>query len=82
MDERVVAAVERAAASAGLRSQRLHSGAIHDALHMAELAPTSMIFVPSLGGKSHCPEEASRPEHLANGATVLAHVLADLAGAA
>jgi allantoate deiminase len=81
MDERVIAAVERGAAAAGLRSHRMHSGAIHDALHMAELCPASMIFVPSQGGRSHCPEEASRPEHLVNGATVLAHALADLAGA-
>src|SRR5262249_28062424 len=78
MDERVIAAVERGAQAAGLRAHRMHSGAIHDALHMAELCPSSMIFVPSQGGKSHCPEEASLPDHLANGATVLAHVLADL----
>jgi len=79
MDERVIAAIERAAQAAGLRSHRMHSGAIHDALHLAELCPSSMIFVPSLGGKSHCPEEASRPEALVAGVTVLAHALADLA---
>lgn len=80
MEEPVIAAVERAAATIGLRSQRLVSGAIHDALHMAEVAPSSMIFVPSIGGKSHCPEEESTPEHIVAGATVLAYVLADLAG--
>jgi N-carbamoyl-L-amino-acid hydrolase len=55
------------------------SGAIHDALHMAEIAPASMIFVPSIGGKSHCPTEATDPRHLAQGVAVLAHTLAILA---
>jgi allantoate deiminase len=79
MDEGVVAAVERAAQAAGLPSRRMVSGAIHDALHMAEIAPASMIFVPSIGGKSHCPEEETAREHLVQGATVLAHALVDLA---
>ena len=81
MDERVIGAIERAAARLGLGSRRMHSGAIHDALHMADVAPSSMIFVPSVGGKSHCPEEESRPEHLVHGVATLAWVLADLAGA-
>jgi acetylornithine deacetylase/succinyl-diaminopimelate desuccinylase-like protein len=46
---------------------------------MAELCPSTMIFVPSVGGKSHCPEEATAPEHLAVGAAVLAETLAALA---
>lgn len=33
------------------------SGAGHDAAHMAHLGPMGMIFVPSTGGRSHCPEE-------------------------
>jgi allantoate deiminase len=81
MDELAIGAVERAAHAAGLRAQRMHSGAIHDALHLAEIAPASMIFVPSVGGKSHCPEEATAPERLVQGATVLAYALADLASA-
>jgi hydantoinase/carbamoylase family amidase len=79
MDERVVAAVERAASAAGFASHRMVSGAIHDALHVAEVCPASMIFVPSRGGRSHCPEESTDVEHLAAGATVLAHALAALA---
>jgi hydantoinase/carbamoylase family amidase len=82
MHERAIAAVERAAAAAGWSSRRMISGAIHDALHMAEVGPSSMVFVPSIGGKSHCPEEATAPADLARGATVLAYALADLAGIA
>ena len=56
------------------------SGAIHDALHLAEACPSTMIFVPSIGGKSHCPTEATDPQHLMQGCEVLAHTLAILAG--
>jgi allantoate deiminase len=78
MHEPAIAAVERGAAAAGLASQRMPSGAIHDALHMAEIVPSSMIFVPSIGGKSHCPTEATDPKHLAQGVEALAHTLAIL----
>ena len=78
MHEPAISAVERGAAAAGLRSMRMPSGAIHDALHMAEIVPSSMIFVPSIGGKSHCPTEATDPKHLAQGVLALAHTLAIL----
>jgi N-carbamoyl-L-amino-acid hydrolase len=55
------------------------SGAIHDALHMARFCPSGMIFVPSKGGKSHCPEEESSIEEMQRGCAVLARTLVDLA---
>jgi allantoate deiminase len=79
MHELAIVAVQRAAGEAGLGHMRMPSGAIHDALHMAEIAPSSMIFVPSIGGKSHCPTEATDPKHLVQGVLVLAHTLAILA---
>jgi N-carbamoyl-L-amino-acid hydrolase len=79
MHERCIAAVERAAVAVGLGVRRMTSGAIHDALHVAEIAPASMIFVPSIGGKSHCPTEATEPGHLVQGVEVLAWTLAMLA---
>lgn len=79
MHELAIRGVERGATAAGLRVRRMTSGAIHDALHLAEIAPASMIFVPSIGGKSHCPTEATEPRHLAQGVEVLAHTLALLA---
>ncbi len=80
LDERVISAVERGAAAEGLRVRRMPSGAIHDALHMAGFCPSGMIFVPSRGGKSHCPEELSGIEEMRRGVAVLAHVLQELAG--
>ncbi|PAF43474.1 hypothetical protein BKH45_02010 [Helicobacter sp. 11S03491-1] len=47
------------------------SGAGHDSAFMSHLAPVAMIFVPSQGGKSHCPEEYTSKEELGNGVNVL-----------
>jgi N-carbamoyl-L-amino-acid hydrolase len=71
-------AVERAAASLGLRSLRMASGAFHDAQFLVPVCPTGMIFVPSRGGISHHPSEYTSPEQLASGARVLAATLLDL----
>ena len=79
MDARVQEALAKAAAAAGFEHLRMPSGAIHDALHMAECCPSSMLFVPSRGGKSHCREEQTDPEDLARGTLVLAHALRALA---
>ena len=67
--------VAAAAARAGLAHQRLPSGAGHDAQAMAAITDSAMIFVPSVNGVSHAPEEFSRPEDCANGAQVLLDLL-------
>ena len=51
------------------------SGAGHDAQIMAEFAPAAMIFVPSINGISHAPEEATAPDDLVLGANVLLRAL-------
>ncbi|MFN8573678.1 MAG: Zn-dependent hydrolase [Gemmatimonadaceae bacterium] len=70
-DERVQSTIERVAGSLGLSAKRLPSGAGHDAQHMATIAPSGMIFVPSVGGISHSPREFTKPGDVANGANVL-----------
>jgi N-carbamoyl-L-amino-acid hydrolase len=55
------------------------SGAGHDAQMIARIAPTAMIFVPSVKGISHNPAEHTEPAHLAAGADVLLHTLLELA---
>ena len=52
------------------------SHAYHDALFMAALCPTGMIFVPSRHGYSHRPEEFTSEEEIAQGVQVLAGTLA------
>jgi acetylornithine deacetylase/succinyl-diaminopimelate desuccinylase-like protein len=50
----------------------LASGAGHDAQCLAGSAEVGMLFVPSVGGLSHCPEELTRPEDVVAGAQALA----------
>jgi N-carbamoyl-L-amino-acid hydrolase len=66
--------VEAAAKSRGLPVRRMTSGAGHDAQMMAAVAPTAMIFVPSVDGVSHSPCEHTVPEDIVNGANVLLDV--------
>jgi N-carbamoyl-L-amino-acid hydrolase len=56
--------------------RKMPSWAGHDASHMAQLAPTGMIFVPSRDGRSHCSEEWTEIEHIALGTEVLAWAIA------
>ncbi|MFE7093171.1 Zn-dependent hydrolase [Streptomyces erythrochromogenes] len=70
-DLRLRSAIEQSADGLDLAHEVLPSGAGHDAQVVADLAPIGMIFVPSLGGISHVPEENSRPEDLVAGARVL-----------
>ena len=67
----IQAQIEQAAASLGLKTMRLPSGAGHDAQMMARLGPMAMIFVPSAGGISHSPKELTHWPDCANGANVL-----------
>jgi N-carbamoyl-L-amino-acid hydrolase len=68
-------AIEKASASAGFLSTRLPSGAGHDGVFVAPIAPMGMIFVPCRDGRSHAPEEWAEPIDCANGARVLAETL-------
>jgi N-carbamoyl-L-amino-acid hydrolase len=66
------------AKSLGLSQKRMTSGAGHDAQMMARICPTSMIFVPSVGGISHNPAEHTEPADLIAGANVLLATLTEL----
>ncbi|GAF19593.1 LOW QUALITY PROTEIN: N-carbamoyl-L-amino acid hydrolase [Bacillus sp. JCM 19046] len=78
MSDTVMEVSEREAKQLGLASMRLGSMAGHDAAHMASLTKSGMIFVPSLDGKSHCPEEESRMSDIEKAANVLLQTLLTL----
>jgi beta-ureidopropionase / N-carbamoyl-L-amino-acid hydrolase len=63
--------VRIAVETAGFSSRDIVSGAGHDSVYIARLAPTTMIFVPSRGGISHNEAEWTSPEQCAAGAQVL-----------
>ena len=70
-DPRVRTVIADAARELGLSSRVLPSGAGHDAQDMSLLGPMGMIFVPSVNGISHAPNEFTKPEDVVNGANVL-----------
>jgi N-carbamoyl-L-amino-acid hydrolase len=57
------------------------SGAGHDAMCVAHVAPTAMIFVPSIGGRSHVGDERTAPADLELGVEALRATLLLAAGA-
>lgn len=78
-DQGVADLIARTAQRLGHSCRPMTSGAGHDAQMIARIAPTAMIFVPSIRGISHNPAEDTKPEHLAAGADVLLHTLLELA---
>ncbi|MGD8319879.1 MAG: Zn-dependent hydrolase [Gemmatimonadota bacterium] len=70
-DPRIRDVVENTAQELGLSTRRMPSGAGHDAQSMAHLGPVGMIFIPSVDGISHAPEEFTEPEDVTRGADVL-----------
>lgn len=77
-DEGVMQAIDDAAAKLGYASQRMPSGAGHDAVYLAKTGPVGMVFIPCLNGRSHCPEESITPEQLLDGTRVLYQTLLTL----
>jgi beta-ureidopropionase / N-carbamoyl-L-amino-acid hydrolase len=71
MDTDLLSVIQKASDHLALSSQRITSWAGHDAQAMADVCPTAMIFIPSIGGTSHSPDEFSRWEDCVNGANVL-----------
>ncbi len=67
--------IDESAEELGLSYIFMPSGAGHDAQNMAKIAPTGMIFVPSVGGVSHSPKEYTAAKDVANGANVLLHTI-------
>ncbi len=73
--QEMISLVETTAQRLGHTTRRMPSGAGHDAQMLARVCPTSMVFVPSVGGLSHNIAEHTHPEHVAAGADVLLQVV-------
>ncbi|RJG39858.1 Zn-dependent hydrolase [Mesorhizobium sp. DCY119] len=78
-DRSIVAIIEKAAGDRNLSCRRMTSGAGHDAQMVARIAPSAMIFVPSVGGISHNPKEFTADSDLIAGANVLLDVVRKIA---
>ncbi|WEX08215.1 Zn-dependent hydrolase [Chelativorans sp. AA-79] len=77
----VIAAFRRAADRLGLDAPLLPSGAGHDAQTLATITRAGLVFVPSIAGISHAPEERTEWTDIEAGANLLLNAATELASA-
>ncbi len=70
-DKELVSFVKESVDELGISNQYINSGAGHDAQFASYMMPTTMIFVPSKDGHSHCEPEYTTTEQCTNGASVM-----------
>lgn len=70
--------VEKNANLYGYSNMRMYSGPGHDAQFVADMLPVTMIFVPSIGGHSHCEIEKTNLDNCLKGANVLLQTVLDI----
>jgi allantoate deiminase len=78
LDERILAALDEAASSTGEPYTKMHSGAAHDTMCVAERVPSAMVFVPCKDGISHHPAEDADPADAALGAEIILNAIRTL----
>ena len=78
-DPVIIHTVRQHASQLGLQHLDILSGAGHDAMYMASVCPSGMIFIPCTKGVSHNEAENARPEDVVAGARMLAACVVDLA---
>jgi N-carbamoyl-L-amino-acid hydrolase len=69
-NEELINFVQKCADKYGYTSKKMYSGAGHDAQYVAEMMNTTMIFVPSKDGHSHCEPEFTSIEECWRGINV------------
>lgn len=74
-DKKLVEYVQESADELEIPNMRINSGAGHDAQYVSYMIPTTMIFVPSKDGHSHCEPEYTSPEQCTAGASVMLNAL-------
>jgi N-carbamoyl-L-amino-acid hydrolase len=71
--------VRRSCEQLGLSSIPLISGAAHDAMSLAQIVPTALVFIPCRDGVSHQPDEYAEPDQICAGCDVILHTALALA---
>lgn len=79
LSEKVSAVIEGIAAQRKIDYLRLNSGAIHDACLLANITEVGMIFIPSIKGRSHVPEERTDINDIKLGCDLLLEAIVKLA---
>jgi beta-ureidopropionase / N-carbamoyl-L-amino-acid hydrolase len=79
MDPELAGVIAEAARSIGEEPLALPSGAGHDAMVLSRVVPSAMLFIPSIGGRSHDVAEDTAEEDIVLGCRVLARAVEHLA---
>ena len=69
--ENMIALMEKKATARGWKYKRMPSGAGHDVQFFSEITESGLIFIPSVDGVSHAPDEWSHWHHVEMGANLL-----------
>lgn len=77
-NKKLIEYVRESAEESGISYMDIKSGAGHDAQYVSYMIPTTMLFVSSEKGLSHCEEEHTSAEICTNGATVLLNAVLKL----
>ena len=80
MDPALGDVIEAASREVGVDSMRMPSGGGHDAMVLARYVPSAMLFVPSIGGRSHDIEEDTDEDDIVLGCEVMAAAVDRLLG--
>lgn len=78
LDQELAAIFENTARQMNEPYLTLPSMAVHDAAHMASITRSVMVFVKSIAGKSHCPEEYSEPADIEKAGNLILHGIINL----
>lgn len=78
LDQEIITILENTAMEMNEPCLTLPSMAVHDAAHMAKVTKSAMVFVKSIGGKSHCPEEYSLPDDIERAGNLILHGIVQL----
>src|SRR5699024_2018622 len=79
MNKNIINRLEKQREMNNIKYIKMPSGAGHDAMNMANICPTAMIFVPSENGLSHNPKEYTSIGKIMNGVVLLKDIIIDLA---
>jgi hydantoinase/carbamoylase family amidase len=75
LDARIIDALEDAARTTGELYMKMHSGAAHDTMCVAEHVPSAMVFVPCKDGISHHPAEDAKPADAALASEIILNAI-------
>lgn len=71
----IINIIEKTSIEMDIEYNKMNSGAVHDAAQLAKITDVGMIFVPSINGDSHCPEELTRYEDIELGCNLLLNIV-------